>query len=238
VDVIRVLRRVARRSRPEGGPTPRVGEVDLGDLRRTTPIGDYWGYDRGGPVDRYYIERFLDAHRADVRGRVLEVGDRAYTTAYGEDRVTSSDVLHVDPDAPAVTFVGDLADGSFLPSGAFDTIVLTQTLHLIFDPVAAMRTVNRILRPGGTLLLTVPGITQVDPGEWSTTWYYSFTQHTLRRLCQVALDVEEVELRSHGNPLAAVAFLHGLGHSELRREELDAPSTTHHVVHTLRARRQ
>ncbi|HEY8583155.1 MAG TPA: hypothetical protein VIL49_09400, partial [Capillimicrobium sp.] len=45
-------------------------------LWRRTPLSEAGGYDRGRPVDRVYIERFLDAHRADVRGTVLEVGDR------------------------------------------------------------------------------------------------------------------------------------------------------------------
>ncbi len=92
-----------------------------------------------------------------------------------------ADVLHVDPGAPEATFVGDLADGSMLPDAAFDCIVLTQTLHFIFDFVAALRTLARILVPGGVLLLTVPGISNIADDEWGATWHYSFTQHALRR---------------------------------------------------------
>ena len=39
------------------------------------------GRDRGTPIDRHYIERFLDEHRADIRGRVLEVRDAALHAA-------------------------------------------------------------------------------------------------------------------------------------------------------------
>ncbi|MGH7267672.1 MAG: glycosyltransferase [Candidatus Rokuibacteriota bacterium] len=49
------------------------GTLDWGDLRRTSPVDANWGYGRGTPIDRYYIERFLEAHAADVRGTVLEV---------------------------------------------------------------------------------------------------------------------------------------------------------------------
>ena len=53
----------------------------LGTLRRTRPLSNDFGYDRGTPVDRYYIERFLAQHRSDVRGRVLEVKEPIYTEA-------------------------------------------------------------------------------------------------------------------------------------------------------------
>ena len=42
----------------------------LGTIRRTTPLSDHWGRERGTPVDRYYIERFLAAERDVIRGRV------------------------------------------------------------------------------------------------------------------------------------------------------------------------
>ena len=65
----RVMARVTRMSR-----WPPLGRVDFGDLRRLTPISKDWGYDRGKPIDRYYIERFLSLYKEDIRGRVLEVG--------------------------------------------------------------------------------------------------------------------------------------------------------------------
>ena len=112
-------------------------------------------------------------------------------------------------------FVGDLAEGSFLPDSAFDCIVLTQTLHLIYDFPAALRTVSRVLAPNGVLLMTVPGISNVDPAEWGSTWHYSFTRHSLERMCATAFEGFETEVASFGNVLAAVAFLHGLGCQEL-----------------------
>src|SRR5262245_24640210 len=104
--VVRAWRRIQRRPF-----TPRPGAARFGDLRRTTPIARDFGYGRGGPVDRYYIESFLEEHHLDVRGVVLEVGDASYTNRYGGARVNRADVLHVDPDAHGATFVGDLADG-------------------------------------------------------------------------------------------------------------------------------
>jgi SAM-dependent methyltransferase len=227
-----VARAVARvRGRPY---VPRPGAVRFGDLRRTSPIAWDFGYGRGGPVDRYYIESFLGQHHDDVRGRVLEIGDASYTHRFGGTQVARADVLHVDPGAPGVTFVGDLANGSFLPDDAFDCIVLTQTLHLVYDFAAALRTIARILVPGGVLLMTVPGISNVDPGEWGSTWHYSFTRHSVSRMCSDCLPGFDTEVTSYGNVLAAVAFLHGLGRDELTTRELDDARPEYGLIHAAR----
>lgn len=229
------LRRLVRRRRGLTGPP--IGLTRFGDLRRTTPIADDFGYERGGPVDRYYIESFLEAHRADVRGRCLEIGDAEYTLRFGGPAVTRPDVLHVDADAPGATFIGDLADGDFLPSDTFDCIVLTQTLHLIYDFRAALATLGRILAPGGVLLLTVPGISNVDPAEWGPTWHYGFTHHSVDRMCAEAFPGWSVSARSYGNVLAAVAFLHGLSAVELTRAELDDHHVEYSLIHAVRVQK-
>ena len=58
------------------------------------PVSRAWGYDRGTPVDRYYIEKFLEQHSIDVQGCVLEIGDNFYTLRYGGTRVEKSEVLN------------------------------------------------------------------------------------------------------------------------------------------------
>lgn len=214
---------------------PAVGSVDFGSLRRTTPIARDFGYQRGGPIDRYYIEGFLERHDEDVHGRVLEIGERTYTTRFGGSRVTTSDVLHVKEGNPAATFVGDLAVGADLPSDAFDAIILTQTLHFIYDVRAAIRTLYRVLKPGGVLLLTVPGITQTDSGEWGETWYWAFTDRSMRRLLAEVFPPERVTIETHGNVLAAVALLHGLGAVELSRSELSHHDVDYALIITVRA---
>ena len=54
---------------------PSVSGMNLGDFRRLEPVSRAFGTDRGLAIDRYYVEHFLDAHRADIRGRVLEIGE-------------------------------------------------------------------------------------------------------------------------------------------------------------------
>jgi glycosyltransferase involved in cell wall biosynthesis len=214
-----------------------VGGARFGNLRRVAPVSRHFGLDRGRPVDRYYIEAFLLQHAADIRGRVLEIGDATYTRRFGGERVSTSDVLHVDAGNQLATIVDDLASGLRIPADAFDCVILTQTLHLLFDVRGAVRTVHRILKPGGVALVTVPGISQIDAGRWKHTWYWSFTPVSMQRLFDEQFDPSGAEVRSHGNVLAACAFLQGLAAEELSSAELEAHDASYPVVVTVRARK-
>lgn len=219
-----------------GRGVPPAGWLHLGNLRRVTPVSRMFGLDRGVPVDRYYIERFLEANAADVRGRVLEVADRAYTLRFGGERVTESEVLHVTEGNPEATRVGDLCTGEGIPEGAYDCIILTQVLPFLWDFEAAIATAHRALRPGGVLLATMPGITQIsrfDADRWGDFW--RFTSMSAERLFTEAFEDGTVEVTAHGNVLAATAFLHGIATEELRAEELDYRDADYEVTVTVRA---
>jgi glycosyltransferase involved in cell wall biosynthesis len=217
-------------------PPPPVGSVRFGDFDRVKPISPDFGYDRGSPIDRYYIEGFLQRHGADIQGRVLEIGDDSYSRRFGGSRVTQQDVLHVTPGA-AATITGDLSQPGLLPEAAFDCMVLTQTLHLIFDLRAAIAEIHRGLKPGGVVLLTVPGISQIDRGEWGNSWFWSLTRQSALRLFGETFGAENVEVETHGNVFAATAFLQGLALEEVDRSMLDATDPSYPMVVTVRARR-
>lgn len=217
---------------------PAVGAVQFGDLRRTAPISRKFGVDRGLPVDRFYIERFLLAEAHSIRGQVLEIGEDTYTRQFGGQRVTGSDVLHITADNPLATIVADLADAPQIADERFDSIVLTQTLQLIFDPPAALRTLYRILKPGGVLLVTVPGISPVATRSvWGPTWYWSFTEASLNRLLAATFEARHCRLETHGNVLAAVAFLEGLAAEDLTPDELSRTDADYPVIITALARK-
>jgi SAM-dependent methyltransferase len=210
-----------------------VRPVDMGGLRRITPVSRVWGSDRGRPVDRYYIEGFIERHRADIRGRCLEVGNDNYIRRFGAG-VTRTDILHIEQAHPRITIVGDLVTGEGLPSDAFDCIVLTQTLHEVYDVPAAVRTVHRMLQPGGVVLATAPGISGIihpDAESWGDFW--RFTTYSLERLFADA--GLTAEIRSHGNVLSSAAFLYGLASRELTTEELNATDPDYQLVLTVRA---
>lgn len=212
-----------------------VGRVKFGSLRRVTPIGVEFGGDRGVPIDRYYIENFL-AHRAeDIQGRVLEIEDNVYTRKYGGSSVEISDVLHVTEGNPQATIVADLTHADDVPSDAFDCIILTQTLQLIYDVRSAIRTLHRILKPGGVLLATFPGISQIEHNYKWGNWYWAFTTQSARRLFEETFPASNVEVDAHGNVLAAASFLYGVEVEELSQAELDYRDPDYEFLITLRA---
>jgi glycosyltransferase involved in cell wall biosynthesis len=209
-----------------------------GDAARVAPISRNFGFDRGTPVDRYYIESFLSEHSGDIRGAVLEIGDDAYTRRFGGERVERSEILHVDGSNPRATIVGDLQDPACLVPDSFDCIILTQTLHLVFDMNAAIGTLHRALKPGGVLFLTVPGITQIDAsGEWGGSWYWSLTALSVRRLLERRFPSAEIDVAVHGNVFAAAAFLYGLAMEELSPDDLDVKDASYPVTIAARARK-
>jgi Glycosyl transferase family 2/Methyltransferase domain len=230
----RIASYLPRRKDPLPDSAPPVGGVDLGDLKRTEPVSRQWGFDRGLPIDRYYIEGFLARHADDVRGRVLEVGDDSYTRRFGGNRVALTDVLTVG-ESPQATIVGDLATADQVQSDAFDCIVLTQTLQLIFDVSAAVRTLHRILKPGGVVLATAPGITHRGDSTWGQRWQWSFTTNSASALFGGEFGPENVEVEAHGNVLAAVAFLEGLAAEEFNSQNLDARDPAYEVLIAIRA---
>ena len=215
----------------------RKGLVRFGSFSHLDPVSRSFGYDRGDPVDRYYIERFLAARASDIRGRVLEVGDDSYTRRFGGTAVDAVDVLHIDEANPKATIVGDIADADHIPSERFDCIVFTQTLHLVWDMRAAVETLHRILRPGGVALVTVPTISNRSNDLWSGQWYWSMTDTAAARLFGEVFGPEQVEARGHGNAVAAVAFLQGLASSEVPTRKLDHDDPQYHIVSTVRAER-
>jgi SAM-dependent methyltransferase len=219
-----------------GNSVPAVGKMRFGSLRRTRPVSETWGFDRGRVIDRYYIEQFLSQHASDIRGHVLEIANDYYTRRFGGAGVTKADVLHVTDRLPQVTIIADLTSADGIPADTFDCIILTQTLQFIYDTRAVVRTLHRILKPGGVVLATCAGITKVsaeDMDRWGDYW--RFTSMSARRLFEEAFPANQVTVQSYGNVLTATAFLYGLAAEELSSEELDARDPNFEVTIGVRA---
>ena len=206
--------------------------VRLGSLRRTVPISTNWGYDRGSPVDRYYIEAFLEEHRKDVRGASLEVANDAYIRRF-DTGVTSTDVLHVDGSNPHATIVADLTDARNVDSDQFDCFILTQTLQFVYDVERAVGEVYRLLRPQGVVLATLPALSRLDPS--GGTDFGRFTAASCERLFGAVFGAGNVTVTAKGNVLAAIAFLAGLAAEELSQRELDVEDELFPLLVTVRA---
>jgi SAM-dependent methyltransferase len=218
-------------------PTPPPGRVSFGDFSRTAPISQDFGFDRGTPIDRHYVENFLAKNSCDIKGRVLEVGDDAYTRRFGGGQVARRDVLHVTEGAAGATIIGDMSVPGTLPPAAFDCLLLTQTLHLIYDMPAAVAEMHRALKPGGVALVTVPGISQIDRGEWGSSWYWSLTRASALRLFGDVFGTSAVAVEVYGNVFAATSFLQGVAVEEVDRSKLGFFDEAYPVTVGIRARK-
>jgi glycosyltransferase involved in cell wall biosynthesis len=228
----RILRRIEQlRGRSDRFP---LGSVRFGDFNRLLPISPVFGFDRGTPIDRYYIERFLTQNAKDIRGHVLEAADNYYTFRFGGAQVERSDVINLEAN-PRATIVGDLTQSEILPEDTYDCILLTQTLHYLFDMRAGVATIHRALKPGGVLLVTMSGISAVDVGEWGSTSTWSVTIPVVRQLLRERFKPESVSVEAHGNILLATASLHGIAVEELDPAALDINDPRYPIVVVARA---
>ena len=198
----RLLERSAPRSARDARRLPRL------------PVEPYerkYGMRLGRPVDRVYIEGFLERQRDDIAGDVLEVLDSVYTRRFGGERVRRADVLDASPGATAATVHGNLETGEGLPREAYDCFICTQTLSLVYDLRSAAANAHALMRPGGVFLVTVPGISQqADPEHEEFPDYWRFTKRSLGRLLAEAFGEANVEVQAHGTIVATGSFLYGV----------------------------
>lgn len=208
------------------------------DLGRLEPVSTVFGTDRGTPIDRFYVESFLERKSPLIRGRVLEIGDSSYSRRFGGDKVEAFEVLHATSDNRAATIVGDLTDCATLPENAVDCFVCTQTFNFIYDVQKAIEGAHYLLKPGGVLLATVAGISQIsryDMDRWGDYW--RFTTASAKRLFEPVFS-GGVEIESFGNAMASCAFLQGVSVEELPdRALLKENSRDYQLIITIVARK-
>ena len=101
---------------------------------------------------------------------LLDVGGRGKPYAcFFAGRVAHHYVLDVEP-GRSVDVAGDARAMPFCDA-SMDVVLITQVLEHIPDPIAVIGEIRRVLKPGGTLLLSVPGIfpQHGSPGDY---WRY------------------------------------------------------------------
>lgn len=184
-----------------------------GPARDLNPVSEKFGFDRGLPIDRYFVEKFLNAHKDFIKGRCLEVVDNGYTVKFGESRVSKSDVVDNNPNNARATIRGDLRDLSEVSDNIYDTLIITQTLGMIDNTGAATKELHRILKPGGTLLITA---TTLGP-LWEKV-FWRLTPASLELL--LGKYFKKLEIETFGNVFTQQCFLSGFAAEELSPEEL------------------
>jgi len=213
-------------------------KVEFNDLSRTQPVSTTFGLDRGTPIDRYYIEKFLDSKSDFITGRVLEIGGSHYSRRFGGSKVESYEVLHATTENKGATLIGDLTVLDTLPENSIDCFICTQTFNFIYEVQKAVLGAHHLLKPKGVLLATVAGISQIsryDMERWGDYW--RFTTASIDRLFQPVFG-DGVEIQSFGNMLAASAFLQGIAVEDLPDPTLlDEQNTDYQLIIAIVARK-
>ncbi len=200
--------------------------------RSIEPISKVYGFDRGKPIDRYYVELFLEENRSHIKGKCLEITDTQYTKRFGGKKVTLADALDIDKNNHNATIYGDLRNLVNVPSNKYDCLIVTQTLVMIDDYEAAIKECKRILKPRGSLLVTMPCLSPVwniKNHNWRFTKAsatYIFSKYFLKR---------KLKIKTYGNVLAGQAFWVGMSQEDLSRKELEYNDPYFPVIVTIKA---
>jgi len=205
---------------------------------RSRPLSRNWGFDRGTPVDRVYIERFLASHAADIRGAVLEIADDTYAQRFGGSAVDCIDVVDIDASNARATVISDLRNAANLPSDRYDCLIVTQTLHVISDLTAVVAECARLLRPSGVLLATLPCASRLATEYGPEGDFWRATPAGARELFAPYFPEPDLQIRAYGNLQTTSGFLYGLAAHELPPESFDAIDPAYPLIVGIRATRQ
>lgn len=185
--------------------------------RSLKPLSTKWGYDRGTPIDRYYIEKFLNENKKMIRGKCLEVTDNFYTEKFGEKRIISSDVIDINKNNRKANIIADVRDLATIGNNSYNTIIATQLFGIIDEYQSAISELIRILKPNGTLLATVSSMGPV----LNKNQYWRFTPEGAKYIFSKIFGEHSVTVKAWGNILSSQAFLVGLSTEEMSKKELE-----------------
>jgi SAM-dependent methyltransferase len=220
---------VRMRSWREGFEMPRWG-----NLRRTSPFSPNFGFERGVPVDRHYLHRFLEKHRRRIAGEVLEIQGTGYARRFGGDAVRSASSIDIDSRYEP-TYLCDLATAdAVLPAESFDCFLLPNTLQHLRRLPAALRQAHRLVRPGGAILASAAGLLPLIPDSPDHD-FWRFTPAGWRELLSENWPHAKIEVEGHGNCLVACAAAMGLALEELDPAELEVNDVRFPVLVTVAA---
>lgn len=186
----------------------------------TKPISPIYGLERGAPIDRFYIEKFLDENQKCIKGTCLEILENHYTTKYRQDNVLKSDVLDIDTANKKANIYGDLRNlKGVIPDNSYDCIILTQVLQFVDDYDSALSECKRILKPGGSILITVPAMSRIDCVGGVDGDFWRFTEASLRYILKDKFS--SVKISSFGNVKTGIGFWAGLSQQDINKRFYD-----------------
>jgi ubiquinone/menaquinone biosynthesis C-methylase UbiE len=170
-------------------------------------------------VDRVLLGRYRRARFEDLGGRVLDVACGTGTNfRYLPDAVdlvgidvspemlANAEETLVDLDRDGTLRRMDAGDLEF-PADSFDAVISALSTCTFPDPVAALREMDRVCRPDGTIRLVEHGLSDVGPiarfQEWRADAHYAksgcrWTQEPRELVESAGLPVEDVSTGPFG----------------------------------------
>lgn len=212
--------------------------ICFGTLRSPEPVNIAFGMQKGTPIDRVYIDNFLEKNRSFIKGNVLEIGEPVYAQRFGQPEEYEVKILSF-MEGEGVDYVGRLENMPQITDESLDCIILVQTLHYVFNMFDALDEMYRVLKPGGAVLCCVPGLSQIsryDMDMWGDRW--RLTNLSARELFETKFESQNIEIETYGNALAATAFIQGIPAEKLRKKELAVRHEDYQILVTIVARKE
>lgn len=195
------------------------------------PFSECFGLDRGSAIDRYYIEKFLEENKGVITGKCLEIAESTYTLKYGSD--VEPYILHVEGWGEN-TIKGNLETGEGIEEEQFDCAIITQTLMFTYNLESVAQNIYKMLKKGGSALITVAGISQIslyDQKNWGS--YFGFHEDAMNKLFVPVFGEKNVQITSHGNVKTVMGFLYGLCFEDLKQSDFEYDDPAYPLIITV-----
>lgn len=203
-----------------------------------SPLSNYYGFDRGKPIDRFYIENFLVQNQQYIHGTCLELLNNNYTVVYGKENVVKSDILDIDETNKNATIIDDLRHLKKIADNSYDCIILTQVFQFIDDVPAGISECYRILKKDGVLLVTLPCVGRIDCMSGIKGDYWRFTEASARYLFEKKFNPKQLTVATCGNVRSGLYFYAGLAQEDVPHETLEKNDPNFPLIVTIRAIKQ
>ena len=200
-------------------------------------IGSDWGYRRGTPVGRVYIDMFLNKYRECIRGDIMEVAETTYSERFCQKNDTTSfTAIHVEKKEGCRQ--ANLETGEGFYKEEFDTMIITQTLAYIYNLNEVINTIYRSLKQGGHCFVTVTDIGHmgsIETEKYGAFW--GFHRAGIAKLFTEVFGENNVMIESYGNLKTVVAQLYGICAEDLDKKIINKKDDRYPMIIGIVARK-
>jgi hypothetical protein len=203
-----------------------------------SPISNFFGFDRGVSIDRFYINNFIKKNKRYIKGNVLEIGDDRYSSKYNCKKIIAGIVKKKRGGAGCNIFYLNLEKKLPNSIGTFDCIICTQVLNYVFDYQAVIENLFKLLNKNGVLLLTCSSTTRIseyDDRRYGDYW--RFTRRSIYKIFNKYSKKNNLQIQSYGNVSVVSKFLYGLSLEELTNLELSYNDKNFPLIITARLKK-